>query len=166
MTRLAFIALAVLVAAALVPSLTLAKGPSEASIMGPGLAGPVQLPAAGEPSDSFWSIVDAVGFFPAVFGQSPDPMLSERPGGSLGPKYVMTYTVPGPNGEDDVLHQDVYPYAEPRPVVFTQHGQAFFVYQTTRGGWFVAKPSLKSALVAAGLPSSPPVSAPDGRAIS
>jgi hypothetical protein len=36
----------------------------------------------------------------------------------------------------------------------------------TRGGWFVAKPSLKSALVAAGLPESPPVSPPDGRSIS
>ena len=85
MFRLISLGFAVAACICLVPSVAPAKGPSEAAIEGPGLAGPVQLPSAGQASSSFWTIVDHIGFFPAVFGQSPDPMLSERPRGSLGP---------------------------------------------------------------------------------
>src|SRR5207244_11839795 len=37
----------------------------------------------------------ATGFFPAAVGQSPDPMLPDRPAGSLGPRYTIVWTVPG-----------------------------------------------------------------------
>ena len=110
-----------------------------------------------ESSGTFWSIIEKVGFFPAVFRQGPDPMRSKRPRGSLGPRYVMTYKLPGPNGVEDVLRQEVYPYAKPRPVSYMRPGQSFFLDQETHGGWFVSKPSLKRSLVAVGLPTRPPV---------
>ncbi len=161
MTRTVLTALTALLILAGTPSLALAKGPSEATIDGPGLAEAVSIPFDSQASAAFWRIVEDTGFFPAVFGQTPDPMLAKRPRGSLGPRYVMTYTLPGLNGVGTVLHQDVYPYARPRPVTYTRPGQRFFVDQETAGGWFVAEPSLKRSLVTAGLPETPPASEDD-----
>ena len=157
MTRTALATLTALLVMACVPSLAFAKGPSEATIDGPGLAEAVSIPFDSEWSAAFWRIVDDTGFFQAVFHQTPDRTRSTRPRGTLGPRYVMTYTLPGPNGEEDVLRQDVYPYAKPRPVSYTEPGQRFFLDQETRGGWFVANASLRRSLVAAGLPARPPV---------
>lgn len=155
MKRLLVTPLAIVVGLALIPSVASAKGPSEASLAGPGLSGPVSLPGS-EASGTLGKVVDGVGFFPAAFRQTPDPMLSKSPGGSLGPKYVITYAVPGPNNEHDVLRQDVYPYASPQPVSYMAPGQTFFGTESTRGGWFVASPELKGTLVDAGLPAQPP----------
>ncbi len=161
MTRTVLTTLTALLVVACVPSPAHAKGPSEATIDGPGLAEAISIPSDSQASAAFWRLVEYTGFFPAVFRQTPDPMLSKRPHGSLGPRYVMTYTLPGPNGVDDALHQDVYPYAKPRPVSYTQPGQRFFMDQETHGGWFVAEPSLKRSLVTAGLPETPPASGDD-----
>jgi hypothetical protein len=162
MTRSALAALTAVFILACAPSLALAKGPSEATIDGPGLAEPVSIPFDSQSSAAFWRIVDDIGFFQAVFRQAPDLTLSERPRGSLGPRYVMTYALPGPNSVEDVVRQDVYPYAKPRPVSYTEPGQPFYLDQETRGGWFVAKQSLKRRLVAAGLPESAPTGGGDG----
>ena len=40
------------------------------------------------------TLTEQTGIFPAVFGQTPDPMQKERPKGDLGPKYTITWTVP------------------------------------------------------------------------
>jgi hypothetical protein len=102
-------------------------------------------------------IAEAAGFFAATFGQSPDPMLDTRPTGSLGPRYRITYLMPGPNNELDEIRQDLYPYAEPTPVSYTPPKQPFFGTEQTRGGWYVASTSfLKDALVQAGLPENAP----------
>jgi hypothetical protein len=156
MTRFALAALTAVLAMACVPSLALAKGPAEATIDGPGLAEAVSIPYDSQSSAAFWRIVDDIGFFQTIFRQTPDLTLSERPRGTLGPRYVMTYTLPGPDGVESVVRQDVYPYAKPRPVSYTEPGQSFYLDQETRGGWFVAEPRLKHRLVAAGLPASPP----------
>ena len=84
-------------------------------------------------------------------------MLDRRPQGDLGPKYTITYTVPGPNNEAWKIRQDVYPYATPAPVTYMPPGQEIFETQGTRGGWFQAEPQLKDTLVAAGLPETAPV---------
>jgi len=97
------------------------------------------------------------GFFPAVFVQSPDPMLDPQPAGSLGPKYTLTYVMPGPNNDESRHLQDVYPYARPSPVTYVEPGQRFWTNERTRGGWFVATTTLKGQLVAAGLPKDAPV---------
>jgi hypothetical protein len=148
-----------LLAACLAAPAALAKGASEATVTGPGLSGPLELPGSGEPGsgDPLGTIAETAGFFAAVFGQSPDPMLAERPTGVLGPRYVITYVMPGPNGDQVELVQDLYPYAKPHPVTYTKPGQQLWATERTRGGWYVAAYSgLREILVEAGLPATPP----------
>ncbi len=143
--------------AVLVPTAALAKGASEASITGPGLSDPISLAGEGQPDgEQLMQLAETAGFFPAVFVRSPDPMLDERPAGDLGPKYTITYVMPGPGGDVDRLVQDVYPYAQPEPVTYTAPGQPFFGTEKTRGGWFVATLQLKDQLVEAGLTRNAP----------
>ena len=148
-----------LAAALILPSVSLAKGASEAEIVGPGLDDPIVLTGSGDLATvmPLAELVEAAGFYPAVFVRSPDPMLDERPVGDLGPKYTITYVMPGPNSEVDELVQDVYPYAKPDPVTYTAPGQPFFGTEQTRGGWFVATSSLEDMLVQAGLPRNAPL---------
>jgi hypothetical protein len=160
MTR-ALVLLALLSAFCAVVPTALAKGASEASITGPGLGDPITLAGEGQPGgEALLAIAEQAGFFPAVFSQTPDPMLDERPAGSLGPKYEVEYTMPGPNNELDTLVQDLYPYARPSPVSYVDPGQPFWTTETTRGGWFVASSTLKDLLVEAGLPKAAPTSDP------
>lgn len=164
MKRLALAVLATALAVFLAPSLALAKGPIEASIDGPGLDSPITFGGswnedAMAPHQPLMQFAEAAGFFPAVFRREPDPMLSRRPAGELGPRYVVTYRVPGPNGEEDVLYQHLYPYAKPALVSYMEPGQTVFGGQKTNGGWFVALPQLKETLVSAGLPASSPTGA-------
>ena len=144
------------IAALVLPATALSKGPSGASISGPGTGGGLNIGGNGESGGTpLGDLTQQAGFFPAMFGQDPDPMLSSRPKGDLGPKYTITYTVPGPVSEADKITQDLYPYANP-PVTYTKPGQEFFGTERTRGGWFKADPQLKEILVAAGLPKVDP----------
>lgn len=158
MRRLVLVSLAIALVAAVAPVAALAKGASEAALTGPGLDEPISLAGEGQPGgEQLMQIAEALGFFPAVFSQSPDPMLDERPTAALGPKYTMTYVMPGPNNELDELVQDVYPYAEPNPVSYTKPGQRFWTTESTRGGWYVAATQFaKDELVAEGLPRNAP----------
>ncbi|HEU4941859.1 MAG TPA: hypothetical protein VFT18_01235 [Gaiellaceae bacterium] len=149
MTRLMLI---FAIAALVLPSAALAKGPSAATMEGPGGGAGISF-GGDEGSGPLGQLTEQAGFFPAVFGQEPNPMLAGRPKGDLGPKYTITYTVPGGGGEFTV-RQDVYPYADPSPVTYLAPGQKVFDL-TTRGGWFQAGPDLKTTLVSAGLPASP-----------
>jgi hypothetical protein len=134
-----------------------AKGPSAAKIEGPGLASPLVLTGDGEGSGSpLGDFTQQAGFFPAMFGQSPDPMLQLRPASILGPRYRVTYTVPGPDNTADTIRQDLYPYAQRRPVTYMRPGQLFFGREHTRGGWYRADSGLKALLVKAGLPAQAP----------
>ena len=144
--------LALVIAASVLPASALAKGPSGATIEGPG-SGSITFPGNESGGTMLGDLTQQAGFFPAVFAQEPDPMLQSRPKGDLGPKYTITYTVPGPNNEVWKVRQDVYPYASPGPVTYMEPGQAVYDQQT-RGGWFQADPGLKQMLVDAGLPSS------------
>ena len=135
-----------------------AKGPSSASVTGPGLdrAVPVQGEAEMGTGTPLGSLVELGGFFPQMFVQAPDSTTPTRPSGDLGPSYRVVYRVPGPHGISTVV-QDVYPYAK-TPVTYMRPGQRFWGVNHTHGGWFVSGPGLKATLVAAGLPKSPPVS--------
>ena len=73
----------------------------------------------------------------------------EPPRRDLGPRYTLTHRFEGPGGLEIV--QDVYPYAEPRPVLFV-----------APRSWFVAGPGLREALVEAGLPPKPGSRSDDG----
>jgi hypothetical protein len=147
------------IAALALPTAAVAKGPSGASIDGPGSGGGINISGDGESGGTpLGDLAQYGGFFAAAFGQEPDPMLASRPKGDLGPKYTITYTVPGPNNELDKLKQDVYPYAPGGPITYMEPGQKFFGTEKTRGGWFKAAPFLKDTLVEAGLPKVAPSS--------
>ena len=148
------LAAALVLLALVLPAAALAKGPAAATMEGPGLAGPTSFPGdvGGGP---LGNLVNATGWFPAVFGQEPDPLLASRPAGDLGPRYTITYLVPAGGPEPDTILQAVYPYADGGPVAHVAAGQAIFD-TTTHGGWFRATPDLKPILVAAGLPETAP----------
>src|ERR687883_1424537 len=102
MKRLSVLALAAFAALA-ASSAALGKGASQATINGPGLKKGglvIKSDSGGDPSSGsrLGQLAEAAGFFPAVFNQAPDPMLRDRPKGSLGPKYTVEYVMPGPNG--------------------------------------------------------------------
>ena len=156
-------ALLILALAALaLPATALGKGPSEAVINGPGSGGGgITLTGCCANDTPTMMLAERAGFFPAVFTQTPDPMLDARPTGDLGPKYTITYTVPGPSNETWTIEQHLYPYAASGPVTYMKPGQKIFeVPGGTRGGWFQATPQLKETLVAAGLPSAAPSGSP------
>jgi hypothetical protein len=139
-------------AALALPATAFAKGPDEAKITGPGLDKAIVVSGPEEDGSPMMTFADAAGFFPAVFGQQPNPMLPGRPKGNLGPKYTIEYNVPGGDGMSWTLEQDLYPYALPSAVTYTKAGQEIFD-MTTVGGWW-ADASLKDQLTALGLPKS------------
>jgi hypothetical protein len=144
MKKLALIALLVLV----LPGTAFAKGPSKASITGPGIT-TVRISGAEGSATPFWRLVEASGWFEGAFGPSRLPQ--SPPQGELGPLYTITWTVPSSSR----LEQDVYPYAEPLPVTYMAAGQKLWD-SPVKGGWFVAKMNLKKSLVRLGLPAEPP----------
>jgi hypothetical protein len=167
MKRLALVSLVVALGVVFA-SAAEAKEPTAALIQGPGLSRPL---AIGWPDDGstgsipvygnkaaeakVMALAERGGFFPAVFGQSPDPMLKTQPAGPLGPHYTIVFGLPGPGGGSRIV-QDVYPYATPGPVTYMKAGQVFWDGQQTYGGWFVGTVDLKQALVSAGLSETPP----------
>jgi len=151
---------------ALAPTAALAKGASAATIDGGGPGGPgngpngpITLRGDGEPGSGtdLGTLADLSGLFPAMFGQSPDPMLdaSPTPAERLGPRYTITWTIPDGIGTAKKVRQDVYPYAAGAPVTYTKPGQPVFD-QATRGGWYKASDSLREKLIELGLPGKAP----------
>ena len=151
MKRLLFL---LAVAALALPATALAKGPSQARITGPGLTKAIVLAGAEAEGTPIMDLADAAGFFPAAFGQEPDPMSPAPPKSTLGPKYSLDYVVPGGNTLNYKIHQDLYPYANSGGWSFMPKGQPIFD-MTTHGGWF-QDARLKGILVAHGLPKSVP----------
>jgi LPXTG-motif cell wall-anchored protein len=148
------------VALALVlPATASAKGASEATIDGPG----IDALTLGKGEENLMYLAERAGLFPALFGQSPDPMLSGRPSGKLGAKYTITWLMPGPETVHRI-RQDVYPYAAGGPVTYMRAGQPIF-NERSRGGWFRASVGLRDQLITAGLPAkAPKTSTGNGRA--
>ncbi|HEV2902521.1 MAG TPA: hypothetical protein VGW30_04595 [Gaiellaceae bacterium] len=142
------------------PSLALGKGPTAATMDGPGGGGGITF-SGDEGSGPLGNLTQQSGWFAAAFEQEPNPLLAARPKGDLGPKYTVTYAVPGPNNDTFTIRQDIYPYASPGPVTYMAPGQPIFDMET-RGGWFQAGPELKETLVSAGLPATAAASSSDG----
>jgi len=156
MRKFLLLATGVVLAALVASAPAAAKGPTSASLTGPGLDRAIPVNGEGESGTGtpLGSLVELGGFFPQMFVQIPDSTTRVRPSGSLGPRYRVVYRVPGPGGISTVV-QDVYPYAK-TPVTYMSPGQRFWHSSRTHGGWFVSGPGLKAALVGAGLPKSPP----------
>ena len=143
-------------AALAVPAAALGKGPSEASISGPGFAKQVNVPNDGSGGAPGGDLTQESGFFPAAFGQSPDPMLHRKASGPLGPRYRIVWTVPGGGGSTFHIRQQLYPYARGGSVTYMRPGQPIFD-ATTAGGWY-RNPELKRTLMSLGLPARRPSS--------
>jgi hypothetical protein len=139
-------------AALALPSIALAKGPSAATMEGPGGGGGITF-SGNETSGSLGMLTEQSGWFQAAFESDSTPVHAGRPQGDLGPKYTVTYTVPGPENNVQTIVQDIYPYAAQGPVTYMAPGQPIFDMRTP-GGWFQAGPELKQTLVAAGLPET------------
>jgi hypothetical protein len=157
--------LALACAALVAPAAAHSKGASEAKIEGDGLEGgaiTLKSGGGGDPSagSQLGRLAEGSGFYAAAFGQSPNPMEPGRPAGDLGPKYTVTYTMPGPNNELDELRQEIYPYADGGAVTYMPPAQEFFGNMKTRGGWFRGYADLKPLLVELGVPASPPTASP------
>lgn len=146
------LALVLAVGALAIPTAATAKGPAAATLEGPGGAITVD---GDEGSGPLGDLTERSGWFPEAFARTPDPLLPARPEGDLGPMYLVTYTVPGPDNEAFTIRQHVYPYAPSGPVTSMAPGQPLFD-TTTNGGWFQAGADLTETLVAAGLPESAP----------
>ena len=153
MKRLAILT-AGLAAAAVVVAVAQAKGPSQATITGPGLTQPIVLRGDSENGEAspFAQLVEAAGFFPVVYARSPDPTLRHRPAGTLGARYLIVYRVPGPNGALGTIRQELYPFAKPLPLSYTRPGQKFWNGKT-HGGWIQASSTLREVLVSLGIPA-------------
>lgn len=147
---------AAIAAALLLPAVAPAKEPSSASISGPGFEKTLRAPDREHFSGTpLAALTQESGFFPSAVGQSPNPMLPSRPTGSLGPRYTITWVVPGPPGNTvHRVRQDLYPYAPGGAVTYTKPGQPIFD-MTTIGGWYRGI-TLKETLVDLGLPARAP----------
>jgi len=151
---------AALAAMLLFPALAVAKGPSGASITGPGLSHAINIEGYG--GSTLGILVSDGGFFAQAFEQTPSSTGS-RPADRLGPRYEVTYTVPGPKGTS-TLRQDLYPYAVDGPATYMAPGQKFWETNSTPGGWYRGSEQLKRTLVKAGLPARAPArKAPRGK---
>ena len=134
------------------PSHALGKGPSAATMEGPGGGGGITF-SGDEGSGPLGNLTQQSGWFAQAFPQESEPCC--RPKGGLGPKYTVTYTVPRDMNRTVTIRQDMYPYASPGPVTYMAPGQPIFDMETP-GGWFQAGADLKETLVAAGLAETAP----------
>ena len=144
MKKLALIALVALA----LPATAFAKGPSHASIAGPGMT-TIRISGAEGNATPFWRLVEAAGWFEAAWGPSRLPQTS--PPGELGPRYTITWSVPSSSR----LHQDVYPYAKPYPVTYMPRAQRIWG-TPVQGGWFVGGAKLRKALAGVGVATQAP----------
>jgi hypothetical protein len=92
------------------------------------------------------TLVDATGFFAQMYGQVPDPTVKAKPKGTLGPRYRITYVVPGPNGIRSRVVQYVYPFAKPAPLTYISPTQRYWGGRLAHGGWYQSTVALRQAL--------------------
>ena len=141
----------------------LAKGPSQASITGPGLAHAIVVSGNGEPGmpGKLATLAGQTGLFTMMFGAggsvpAPVRLHAPAPGASLGPRYTVIYTVPGvtprPGEQFGRIREDLYPLAAGGPVIYTPPGQAGFEGQLQVSGWVRARPQLTRTLARLGVP--------------
>jgi len=149
----------------------LAKGPSQARISGPGLAHAIVVSGNGEPGQPgrLGTLAAQTGLFIVLFGanagvlaQTPKQLRTPPPEASLGPRYTITYTVPGvtprPGEQFGRIRQDLYPRAAGGLLVYTPRGQNGFGGLLSVTGWLRASRGLARTLAQFGI--SPPAGTP------
>ena len=174
LTSLATSAAVAVMAALATPAL--AKGTTQASITGPGLARPITVSAAAGSEalpgqgDPLSSLADQTALFTVLFGPGTGDVrvpgepsrLPEPPAAAtLGPKYTLTYTVPGitpaPGQASGQIRQYLYPRAAGGPVIYTAPGQRGFGQPLQTPGWLRGTPQLTATLTRLGIPAGAPL---------
>jgi hypothetical protein len=169
-------------ATAAVATPALAKGATQASIAGPGLARPVTVSAqaGGEAlpgeGDTLSSLAVETGLFTVLFGPDtgtpggPSPLRTPPAAASLGPKYTVTYTVPGvtsgPGQAEGQIRQYLYPRAAGGPVIYTPPGQQGFGQPAQAAGWLRGTSQLTATLTRLGVSAAASRPAAPGTAAS
>lgn len=164
--RALFAGMAAALAVALAAGPAAAKGAiAEANISGPGLGGGSGVGIGGggirieaPDTDRMWEagIMDDKPDSLSAFGLTP---------ADLGPRYLVSYRFDfGPGTQDDIVRQELYPYAKDGPVTYTQPGQRLTnenenMNALISSGWWQANPGFLDFLVENGLPASAPVAA-------
>ena len=116
MKRLLFL---LAVAALALPAAASAKGPSEATITGPGLAKAITITGTRDRGLAVDVPRRGSRLLPGRLRPGRrDPMRLGRPKGDLGPRYSIDYNVPGRDGGSFTIRQDLYPYAKPYAVTY------------------------------------------------
>ncbi len=131
-----------------------AKGPSSATVSGPGI-GTTSIGWNRPDQHSLGTLMETTFLWDAT-GMTDAPQAADwvpqPPSGELGPKYTVVYHF----GRDTAIRQDVYPFADADPVVYTAPGQS--MYDTrVQSGWRVTSASLTAVLE--GLGADPEVAA-------
>jgi hypothetical protein len=156
-----------LAATAAVTTPALAKGATQASITGPGLARPLTVSAQGEAlpgeGDTLSTLAEQTGLFTVLFGSDsgtpdePSALRTPPAAASLGPKYTVIYTVPGvtpgPGQANGQIRQNLYPRAAGGPVIYTPPGQQGFGQPLQASGWLRGTPGLTATLTQLGVPA-------------
>jgi hypothetical protein len=102
MRRVMIMAGIIALIAVLSPTSALAKGPSSASIEGPGIVGSIDVggePGSGEPESggTLAQLAEHAGMFAVGLGVGTTQLSDQRPDGELGPELTVEFTVPGPD---------------------------------------------------------------------
>jgi hypothetical protein len=155
-SRIAMLVATAAVAACASAGPAAAKGAESATLTGPGLDDGIAFTGSGEPGSGtkLGRLAEASGIFRALFGH-PSELAGSRPEGELGPRYTLSFSMPGPDGDADIVRQHVYPYADGGAVTFTPAGQPFFGTERSQGGWHRGGDELRNLLVSGGLPRTP-----------
>ena len=137
-----------------------AKVEGTAYVTGPGVGGP----SGGSGSGTIKMDGSDGGGYPVLSGLAePGRYLAARPAGELGPRYEARLVIAAPEGQPDLVQQ-LYPYAEGGPVLYTAPGQEFVMSPTGQAadGWFRIPPELIEELRDRGLPRTSPIPPADG----
>lgn len=143
-----------------IPTAAFAKGPTIATITGPGIkGGRVTLRGMGEPGSGakLGDLAEQTGLFSAMFGAASDGhLLPVKPTVGLGAHYVVVYTIPNGDPKPAKVTMDLYPYAPGGPVTYTRPGPPVFSGQEPLGPqWYQGPTDLRDLLVSMGLPDKP-----------
>ena len=152
---------AALTALLLFPAAAAAKGPSAATISGPGLSHAITIEGFGEGDSTspLGILVDRDRLLPA--GLRADSLLNDSIASDRPTRPALRREVHGPRGSDgdSTLRQVLYPYAVNGPASYMAPAQKLWGTQSVPGGWYRGTATLKSMLVKAGLPATAPAPA-------
>jgi hypothetical protein len=154
------------IAAVMLATPALAKGPSQARITGPGLVHPILVSGGGEPGQQgrLASLAEQTNLFTVLFGAggsvpAPTRLRTPPPKASLGPRYTVIYTVPGvtpqPSEQFGQIRQYLYPRAVGGPIIYTPPGQLGFGRPLLVTGWIRGSRQLTRTLALLGVPPGP-----------